>query len=299
MQKSSNWIYILLVLANLGNINNNNIAFDGTNVTFNVTGQLSMNNKAITSVLDPVNNQDAATKNYIDTTRPLPANFGQLPYANGLNAYSWKDYASIDATLSEGNFDNLPNGTYAILTSRLPATRLGILSNTTCYLQVMNYDNTSATRNKRYKVTTLSNFKYMASFTNSVWNTWTADYPKNVNGHIPILEANISQTGFIASATSNGTGSTPYGTFNTPNADLSNGSWFTSSSTTGWLQIQCPIPVIIWKFAIKARGYAGRNITAWNLTGSNDGISFTTLLNSTVTLNGSDTVPTFLTLIHL
>ena len=45
---------------------------------------------------------------------------------------------------------------------------------------------------------------------------------------------------------------------------------------------------------MKARsGFVGRNITAWNIVGSNDVVTFTTLLTSTTTLLGAATAPTF------
>jgi len=37
--------------------------------------------------------------------------------------------------------------------------------------------------------------------------------------------------------------------------------WFTMN-LTGWLMIQCPTPVRIWKVALKAQSIVGRRITS-------------------------------------
>ena len=75
------------------------------------------------------------------------------------------------------------------------------------------------------------------------------------------------------------------------NADGVDGSWAVSGAT-GWLQVQCPFAIIIWRVALKGRGIVGRNITAWNNGGSTDGVTFTTLLTSPTALLGAATAPT-------
>jgi len=68
---------------------------------------------------------------------------------------------------------------------------------------------------------------------------------KNNIGYIPNLEANISLTGFVA--TSSHHSFQAYGAFNNLKTDS---SWSTMNPT-GWLKIQCPISVRIWKEALK------------------------------------------------
>jgi hypothetical protein len=121
------------------------------------------------------------------------------------------------------------------------------------------------------------------------------DNKKSYSAYIPILESNNSRLGFSASASAASTiRHQPYGAFNNLNADGSNGCWV-SPATTGWLQIKCPEQVKIWRIALKARsGSHGRDITAWNLSASNDGTAFTMLLTSTTALLGSATSPTFI-----
>jgi len=66
----------------------------------------------------------------------------------------------------------------------------------------------------------------------------------------------------------------------------------------GWLEIKCPDPVRIWKVMLKARPVAGRNITSWSITASNDVTAFETILTSTNVLLGFTTEPSFFKLIH-
>ena len=117
---------------------------------------------------------------------------------------------------------------------------------------------------------------------------------KCYNAYIPILEANVSRLGFSAKASAvSSPVFQPYGAFNNLNADGHNGSWVTPN-TTGWLRIKCPERVRIWRIALKARsGFPGRDITSWNLSASNDGTAFETLLTSTTALLGSATFLTF------
>src|SRR5688572_25656009 len=73
-------------------------------------------------------------------------------------------------------------------------------------------------------------------------------------GYIPNLEADNSVTGFIASASSNTEGHEAYRAFNNLTPET---SWVLDENVreadaddrTNWLQIKCPEPVIIWRFA--------------------------------------------------
>jgi len=111
---------------------------------------------------------------------------------------------------------------------------------------------------------------------------------KCYSGYIPLLEANRSMLGFNANASSIITSNyAPYKAFNNFEE-----AWV-ASDTTGWLQIECPEAVTIWKVALKARAHSERNIMAWNIAGSNDESTFTTLLTSTNALLGAATSPSF------
>jgi len=100
-------------------------------------------------------------------------------------------------------------------------------------------------------------------------------------GYIPNLEADISITGFVASASSSTSEHKAYKAFTSNNTlAAENGTWISGDGVTVWLQIQCPEPVIIWRIALAALG----DISAWNLSASNDGSAFTPLFSSTAPL---------------
>src|SRR5688572_2603045 len=88
-------------------------------------------------------------------------------------------------------------------------------------------------------------------------------------GYIPNLEANNSLTGFVVSASST-VGHEAFRAFN----NLTTGdSWFIGRGLTSWIQIKCPEPVIIWRFALKVR----MECPGISLTASNDGKTFEAL----------------------
>ena len=106
-------------------------------------------------------------------------------------------------------------------------------------------------------------------------------FKKCLVGYIPNLEANDSMTGFVASAgpTTSTEGYEPYNAFN----NLTSGNYYYAGDgdVTKWLQIRCPESVIIWRLALKAEPVIRGG---WNLSGSNDGTTFTTLFSSSDTL---------------
>ncbi|KAH3699601.1 hypothetical protein DPMN_074559 [Dreissena polymorpha] len=116
---------------------------------------------------------------------------------------------------------------------------------------------------------------------------------KSYSGYVPILEENISRTGFVATASAATPGDfQAYRAFNSLNDKGSNEGWVTPAKK-GWLQIKCPEAVTIWRVALKARAIDGKNITEWNFSGSNDGKTFEPLLTSTTKLFGSANAPLF------
>ena len=93
-------------------------------------------------------------------------------------------------------------------------------------------------------------------------------------GYIPLLEADQSVTGFVASSSSYSTSSIAYYAF-TNLIHGGNAAWISSDDVTIWLQIKCPEPVKIWRIALDA------HIINWNLSASNDGLVFTPLYKLT------------------
>ena len=280
----------------LSQINNTFLRRDGENTA---SADIDMDGKAIKNLSLPDKQTDAANKQYVDNRTLLPSRKFLAPYATDLNKYIWKDFQMIPPGLSESLFDELPAGFYACFTNYIPPARLGDLpANRKGYLITLTYQQ-PVDRNKYYKwINSTNGDEWEAYFKNGIWKTWnmSSKVSKSYSGYIPILEANVSRLGFVASASSaiNDTNNTykPYGAFNNLNADGANGSWV-SSSATGWLQIMCPEAVTIWRVALKARNIAERNITAWNITGSNDGTTFTPLLTSRIVLLGDATAPLF------
>ena len=113
-------------------------------------------------------------------------------------------------------------------------------------------------------------------------------FVKNNVGYIPNLESNNSLAGFIASSSDQmGPGFQAYEAFNNLKSD---NSW-AMMNTAGWLQIQCPTLVRIWKVALKARSILGKRITSWTISANNGGAVFDTLVTSTTTLFGATTAP--------
>ena len=72
----------------------------------------------------------------------------------------------------------------------------------------------------------------------------------------------------------------------------SDNSWATMI-TAGWLIIQCPDQVRIWRVALKAKSIAGKNITSWSISASHNGTTYETIFTSTSALLGAATKPSF------
>jgi hypothetical protein len=107
-------------------------------------------------------------------------------------------------------------------------------------------------------------------------------------GYIPLLEADESVTGFVASSSSCSTSSQAYYAFTNLIHD-GHAAWISRDDVTVWLQIKCPEPVKIWRIALDAL-ITGPN---WNLSASNDGLVFTPLYTSSTGLLIISTVPIF------
>ena len=102
---------------------------------------------------------------------------------------------------------------------------------------------------------------------------------KNYVGYVPNLEADVSQTGFIVSASSFMSGYSAYGAFNNLNEEGRNGSWMVENAGLNpWIKILCPCKVIVWRIGIIPINKPGADITSFTFEASNDDRNYTTLL---------------------
>jgi len=187
-----------------------------------------MNEKHIVDLHDPVNVQDAATKNYVDTalTSANPQDFATKNYVDStLNSDNPQDFATkiyVETALSSVNANPLKK----------------------CHI-----------------------------------------------GYIPNLEKDVSETGFVVSASSiSSNENRAYRAFST----LEN-AWIANHSLgqNAWLTIKCPEKIIIWRIALKAI----HTLNSWSLSASNDGSVFIDLLTSIERLVFNwDSIPKFLVL---
>jgi F5/8 type C domain len=60
--------------------------------------------------------------------------------------------------------------------------------------------------------------------------------------------------------------------------------WVAAAKTNQWIQIQYPLAISMSGFDIVARNLAGRNITSWKVQASNDGITFTDIVTTNTTV---------------
>ncbi|KAH3794686.1 hypothetical protein DPMN_148224 [Dreissena polymorpha] len=236
-----------------------------------MTGTLDMNGRAITNLLDPSAAQGAATKSYVDKQ--------DSAQIITLNSYVDTHAVSKSGDTMTGDLNMGGRMVKGLPVHYPPTTYLG--SEASSWSQVTQLVNAEV--QNAIKITKELITKELITNTPK----------KSYSGYVPILEENISRTGFVATANAVTTDKyQAYGAFNNLNPDGSNGSWATPAKK-GWLQIKCPEPVTIWKVALKARAIDGKNITEWTISGSHDGKTFDPLLTSTTKLFGSANAPLF------
>src|SRR6218665_1242335 len=107
-------------------------------------------------------------------------------------------------------------------------------------------------------------------------------------GYIPNLERDVSETGFVVSASSiSSNENRAYGAFNPLKS-----AWVANSSLclTAWLTIKCPEPIIIWSTSLST-------LNSWCLSASKNGSLYIDLLRSNERLVFNwDSVPKLLVL---
>jgi hypothetical protein len=272
---------------------------DGTNAA---TENINLDSHKLVNVLDPTGPQDGATKNYVDT------NSGVNKVSKTGDVMTGNLFLSIgsDRQRNMGCKDSRGNRPFALILGNLPNKIEGQLNQPITLQSIEGFLCKVGTENiirfgkssSDHKIDVYQDFVMnQKSITDlkdpaNAQDASTRNYVDNALkkcyvGYIPNLEANQSVTGFVASASSVVHHNfQAYGAFNSLNADGSNGTWqcYNSASAPGWLQIKCPEPVKIWRFALKA---LRSTIDSWILSGSNDGSTFTQLLSSTEALLSS------------
>jgi hypothetical protein len=283
--------------------NNTFLRRDGVNTA---AGNIDMTSHKIANVADPTNSKDVATKSYVDlndatkvaragdtmtgdlllavgSSRIRSLGCSDLNNNSGFNIILGNIMNQIQCQLNTPITIETTNGLLikhggreVIRFGRSGADRKievhrNILMNHNSITNLLDPQNPQDAATKNYVDSRIS----------------TARLSRNYVGYIPNLESNNSCTGFKTCASSPSI-VTAYKAFNS----CSDESWVTPS-TTGWLHIQCPDLVRIWRVALKARNIQDKNITAWTLSAGNDENSLTPLLESTDALLGSTSGPTF------
>jgi len=280
-------------------VNNTFLRRDGENTA---TANIDMTSHKLINVLDPVDDQDIATKHYVDNKLNLNTLTENLILSVG--ADTLRSLGCMDLSENKGFSIFLGSIMNQIQCELNQPITLQASDGIVCRqgaTNIIRFGKAAGDLRTDVYQDILMNQRYIADLAdpNTAQDAATKNYvdnstKRNYSGYIPVLEANASRLGFVARAsTTINSNYNPYGAFNNFNADGLNGSWV-SATSTGWLQIQCPQPVVIWQVALKSRaGLPGRNITAWNIAGSNNGTMFTTLLTSTTALLGAATAPSF------
>jgi len=291
------------------------IVSGGVTLSKIIQSDINLGSYKLFNVKDPTDNQDAATKNYVDRTTTAVANDKVLKRGDTMTSNllfrfdddhlrmlgcnemvenkSFHIYLGNERNQIKCQLNNpiLIQTTEGLLLRQTGQTRSDIIRfgketddpRTDVYQDVVMNQHFIADLHEPHN-------QQDAATKNYVDSTVLTAHRKNMSGYIPALESNPSCTGFVITASSSANGKPAYKTFNNQEAEC----WVTSrNSISGWPQIKCPERVAVWRIALKARNIDPRNITAWSFAGSNSDDMFTTILTSTDVLEGSATAPSF------
>jgi F5/8 type C domain len=235
---------------------------DGTNP---MIATLDMGNNRIINVGNPLFSTDGANKAYVD------------------NAGSTL-YLKLDGTNNMGAALNMGNHTINNVTDPTTAQQATTKNYTdTTFLKLDGTSSMAGNLNMNTKL--INNVGTPAVLSDGANKAYTDMLTYNVVTN-PTLTANtavINGLTYIASEKQNlNVNYQPWKAFD--NSSAGDACWLGNNTTNSWLQLRYPYPVIIGRFFIVVRNIAGRDITSWNIQGSNDGTTFTQIIASTTTL---------------
>lgn len=100
----------------------------------------------------------------------------------------------------------------------------------------------------------------------------------------PIMTANMTtMNGLTYTASSSSVAGGAYDAWNAFRNAVTDG-WVAATNANQWIQMQYPSPISMFGLYIVARNIAGRNITSWKVQASNDGVTFTDIVTTNTTI---------------
>ena len=236
---------------------------------------MSMFNNSIINLNNPVNDQDAATKNYVDqrVLKTGDSMTGNLVF-DGIGN---KDLAILVNNLNEGHYFSIAvDAQYSFIkftkgrssTSShclIKSTSIGFNVGEPQNAMAINRSNITINKPMSFNNNIISNVNNPVSPQDVATKSYV-DNRRCLSGYIPPLSANRDKTGFSCSASTEYSASLQaWNAFSNTNAD-----WCTLNETSNfWIKIGCPEPIRVWRFKLAGRSNESR-ISNWRFEGSVD-----------------------------